>query len=164
MHPQPFVHLPFLAAMAACGSQSHSGDPSDSDDPPSLAAESIDLLQYQHGSSSGPCTDSILSVSVTGDVTLETNLPNYLGGSTGEECSDQTSDSHAVDAAEAAQLIETVCESFNDSYYEPEDCDGAWVYVSFYEGDVLIEKTGNIACEGGMEDGIEVLGAFESGL
>ncbi|RLB62378.1 MAG: hypothetical protein DRI90_09205 [Deltaproteobacteria bacterium] len=121
----------------------------------------VDEIYYLHGGSSGPCTDSDLTVDTTGQVAWSWNQP--ISG--GVSCPDAQSDTTTVTAGEAQTLLDMVCQSYNETYTTPDSCDGAWAYVTFRQGSSDLAVTGNLSCGGAiMTEALDALTAFEQAL
>ncbi len=130
----------------------------------SIECAEYDELVYFHGNSSGPCTDTRLTVDSAGNVTFERNMLNSLGESTGAECLDAETITTTVPATDARALLDRVCQSYNDTYTSPDTCDGGWQHLTFRQGSTVLEETDNLSCGGGVTDGLDALREFETGL
>jgi hypothetical protein len=129
-----------------------------------LSATDVDAVQYLYGNSSGPCTDTELTVYADGEVSLITGLANGLGSE--GECADPVTLDTTIPEGEALALIEAVTENYNADYEPAESgCEGAWATITLIDtaGDDLA-VTDNLECAGSMSAARQELAELEADL
>lgn len=127
----------------------------------SVDCDDVHRVVYHHGGTSGPCgPKSTLTIDDGGAASLATTAADPPPGET--ECPAPTVEERALDGRELANIIEFVCEDYNDHYEAPEQsCEGAFSSITLYEGDNAL-AVAELSCQGDMmEESIQKLRSVE---
>jgi hypothetical protein len=122
-----------------------------------LDCDKITQILYSFGGTSGPCgPDMDMWVHINGEIT--TSEVEAFPPEGESECAEPLVITGNIDASEAADLINAICEEYNATEFQQAgDCVGGGYVIRFLHEDEELGTTGNIACSNAMETSLDAL-------